>query len=799
MRRNFAGMIFSILMCSGAVSAQVANKIDFRTDVQPIFKANCIGCHGPTTQKNGFRLDRRRDALRGGTIAVIGPGNSAGSRLYLRLLGTEFGLQMPLTGSLEPGKIEIIKQWIDQGAEWPDDASGEMPVAPSDPQATKIMEALRNSDRPAFSQRLRRYSAAVNHKGPNGATPLMYAALYGDAEAVRQLLKASADPNLKNNAGATALMWAGNDLEKTRLLVDAGANVNARSEDGQTPLLIAAAYFGASPVVRLLLDHGADPSVKVSSATGEMTPLGEASYAGDADVVQLLIERGADVKKAGFFAITFAALSLCDRCIDLLVQKAEPADLNMAMFFNAPPFNDPRAAKLLIDRGADIKATDPEGRTILMLAAGSATLPLETVKNLIERGADVNAKSVKGDTALALAKRHGQTPIVNLLIHAGAKEVNQPQAWLAKPAPARSIRAAVERSLPLLQRADVSFLHKSGCVSCHNNTLTAMTIASARENGFSVDERIARRQLKAISAYLDDWSERALQSIGIPGDSDTMSYILLGLAAENYPPDAATDALARFLKSKQTPDGRWLIFAHRPPIESSDFAVTAACLRALQVYAPKAQRAEYEKAIQLAARWLQTAQPKTTEDRAFQILGLIWAGKMTRGNLAVAKGSSLNHANVGGISGVMNANRSLIVSGSGDEPNRSSSSRAILLQSIRTVLSEQRPDGGWSQLPTLESDAYATGETLVALKRARMFLSTEPTARPVLSAIDAAYKRGTQFLLNSQLADGSWYVKSRALPIQPFFESGFPHGRDQFVSAAATNWATMALALASQP
>src|SRR4051812_22131627 len=54
--------------------------VDFVRDVQPILRQSCFGCHGPTQQMNGFRLDRRRDAMRGGTIAVIGPGNSSGSR-----------------------------------------------------------------------------------------------------------------------------------------------------------------------------------------------------------------------------------------------------------------------------------------------------------------------------------------------------------------------------------------------------------------------------------------------------------------------------------------------------------------------------------------------------------------------------------------------------------------------------------------------------------------------------------------------------------------------------------------------
>ena len=74
------------LILSAGLFAQQPAKVDFRRDVQPIFQANCIGCHGPSLQMNGFRLDRRSAAMKGGTIAVIGPGNSAGSRLYLKLL-----------------------------------------------------------------------------------------------------------------------------------------------------------------------------------------------------------------------------------------------------------------------------------------------------------------------------------------------------------------------------------------------------------------------------------------------------------------------------------------------------------------------------------------------------------------------------------------------------------------------------------------------------------------------------------------------------------------------------------------
>ena len=62
--------------------AQTPARVDFARDVQPILRQHCYSCHGPREQKNGLRLDRRKDAMRGGTIAVIGPGNADGSRLY---------------------------------------------------------------------------------------------------------------------------------------------------------------------------------------------------------------------------------------------------------------------------------------------------------------------------------------------------------------------------------------------------------------------------------------------------------------------------------------------------------------------------------------------------------------------------------------------------------------------------------------------------------------------------------------------------------------------------------------------
>jgi len=723
------------LILSAGLAAQQPAKVDFRRDVQPIFQVSCIGCHGPSLQMNGFRLDRRSAAMKGGTIAVIGPGNSAGSRLYLKLLNDQYGPQMPPTGPLKAEQIAIIKAWIDQGAEWPDDLAGETQPPRSDPRAERLMAAIRAGDYEQFRKRLSSDPAAVKLPGPGGSTPLMYAALYGDVASLRLVLDKGAEVNGHNQAGATALMWAVDDQEKTRLLIERGADVNARSDNQRTPLMIAAGRAGNIGVVKLLLDKGAKVAATAPGLFGETNALEEAALAGDESIMRLLIDRGADPKSTGPFGLFYATRANCIGCFDLLIKSAGPEIVNPAMFIAAPPLGDAHAVKLLLEHGADAHAKSPDGLSILIPTAASDLLPTDAIQALIAGGADVDTRIAKGPTVLDVALQHGQTPVVDLLVKAGARVTDRPSRTAVPPKPAASPRDAVARSLPLLQRSDATFLRKSGCVACHNNTLTAMTVAAARRAGVPVDEEESRQQVKTISAYLESWRDRALQGIGIPGDSDTIGQILLGLAAAQYPQDPATDAMARFLKGQQRPDGRWDIFAHRPPVEASTFNSTAAALRAIQVYAPGPQRAEYDKAIRLAAAWLRNTEPRFTDDRVYRILGLRWSG----------------------------------------------APKEALRQAGNELAATQRPDGGWSQIPTLASDAYATGEALVALRESGF------------SVNDPSYQRGVTFLLRSQCEDGSWHVSSRAMPVQPYFESDFPHGRDQFVSSAATNWAVMAL------
>ena len=184
------------------------------------------------------------------------------------------------------------------------------------------------------------------------------------------------------------------------------------------------------------------------------------------------------------------------------------------------------------------------------------------------------------------------------------------------------------------------------------------------------------------------------------------------------------------------PDGRFKCRTVRPPLETSDLQVTAATIRSLLAYAPKSRQTEYRSAVDRAVRWLEKAEPASTEDHVFQILGLIWGG----------------------------------------------GSREAIRKTASQLLALQRSDGGWGQIPPLASDAYATGQALVALRQSG-----------ILPTDNAQYQRGVQYLVQSQLEDGSWLVRTRSPSFQPYFDSDFPHGYDQFISAAATNWAVMAL------
>lgn len=733
------------LVFAGTIAGQVPVKADFATDVKPILQAHCVECHGADKQRAGMRLDRKSSALKGFSRRIV-PGSSENSMLYHRLIG-EYGQQMPPDGGLKADQITTIKTWIDQGAEWPDALSNEVDLPPPSPKAVAAVEMLRNGQLAAFIKAVDADRTLLNARGPEGSTPFMYAVLYTNTATLAELLKKGADPNRRNDANATALMWAVRDLDKTKLLLAHGAEVNAKSDDMRTPLMIAARHPGGAPIVKLLLDNGANPNPNAKPEQ-EGSPLLEAITAGDAETTKLLLARGADGKAAGEMGLALSVGSNCPGCVDLIAAKVTSKEVFTAALQDVAIFGDVHSAQVMLDHGADANAADPLGRTPLMYAARSDAPSAGLVKLLLEHGADANVKDKhtnagdEGWTALDMAKQSQNAAVVALLEKAGAKADGMPREPLT-PRLRNEIRSAIQDSIPLLQRADVNFVAKSGCISCHNDSLTAMTVSLARQKGFSVDEQTASTQLTANAEALQKLRDRLHQGFMFPvGDNfseSILGYMLMGLSAEGYKPDLNTDAAAMHILALQQPDGQWYYqnADTRPPLCLDHIGLTVKSMRSLQLYAPKTNTAAYRVAIAKAADWLATATSYNNEDRSWRVAGLAWAG----------------------------------------------THKEALRGAIHELLAAQKPDGSWSDQPTMDGTAYATGKSLAVLQIGG------------LPVTDPAYQRGVKWLLSNQQQDGSWYVQTRALAFQPWFDAGFPHGHDQWISSAGTNWAAMALAL----
>ncbi|HYO79842.1 MAG TPA: ankyrin repeat domain-containing protein [Bryobacteraceae bacterium] len=403
---------------------------------------------------------------------------------------------------------------------------------------------------------------------------------------------------------------------------------------------------------------------------------------------------------------------------------------NEGRFFGNPPMvlaimnGNQSAVQAMLEHGADPKLLDRHGSSMLMWAAGGERPSSAVVDLLLKRGADPNVQNTLGETALTWAMRRGDMKIVEQLKAAGASD-------------SQAVRQSVERAVALLQKSSPEFIKVSGCTSCHHQSLPQMLYSVARSRGYKVDDDAAAKDIKALLAMVKPMREGLENGkVNLPNPGISISYTLLGMEAESYAPDEYTAALAKAVVRTQAPDGHFAILPARPPLEASPFTSTALSIRALQVYGQN--NAEQ---IARGVQWLIAAKPNTQEERTMKLLGLNW--------------------------------------GAAD--------RSEIDRAAAELIAQQQADGGWAQLNGLESDAYATGQAMVALYQAA---ALKPT--------DSAYQRGAAFLLRTQMPDGSWLVRTRSSPVQALKDSGFPHGRHQWISAAGTSWAAMALAY-SQP
>tara|TARA_R110002003_G_scaffold1184_5_gene22605 strand:+ start:12133 stop:14583 length:2451 start_codon:yes stop_codon:yes gene_type:complete len=240
-----------------------------------------------------------------------------------------------------------------------------------------------------------RYHKRVDKKDASGRTLLHYAASTGRQAVVQLLVDRGADVKAKDNDGVTVLHSAVVSNEAVvQLLVDRGADVNAKVNCGITVLQFAAKE-GNEAVVQLLVDRGADVNAKDTSG---FTVLHAAAFSERKNeaVVQLLVDRGADVNakdNSGLTVLHAAAFSKSENeaVVQLLVDRG--ADINakdnsgITVLHWAADKGHKAVVQLLVDRGADVKATDNFGRTVLCRAVFSKNDAV--VRLLVDRGADV--------------------------------------------------------------------------------------------------------------------------------------------------------------------------------------------------------------------------------------------------------------------------------------------------------------------------------------------------------------------------------------------------------------------------
>jgi ankyrin repeat protein len=282
-------------------------------------------------------------------------------------------------------------------------------------------------DKPEIVQILLEKGADANVKDMCGFTLLMRAAEMGHPEIVKVLLDKGAQVNIKNLYGQTALMWAASKgkPEAVKALLDAGADLNARDPDGETPLMWAAHREGGAAKAKLLIDKGADVNAKDKFG---WTALTHGACHGHSDIVKLLKDQVATVT-----LMDMACLGDLGRIECFIKQGADVNEKsgsnNITPLRGAAELGHVYAAKLLLDKGADIDARDKEGRTVLMVAAEFGLL--EVTRFLLDNGADVNAEA-EGLPALSRAAREGHLEIVKLLLEKGADVRAEPSpGWTA--------------------------------------------------------------------------------------------------------------------------------------------------------------------------------------------------------------------------------------------------------------------------------------------------------------------------------------------------------------------------------
>jgi len=291
------------------------------------------------------------------------------------------------------------------------------------PASSNIFTAVKENDIGAVRSLLNQ-GIDPNSYEEDGDHLLMYAALYSSVDCMQLLLEKGSDPNKKNSFDETALIWSLHDPAKIKLLIQHGADVNAKARSGNTAFLIAAVGHGKLETLKLLMNSGADVFAVNNKKENALI---RAALFGDTATVSFLLGKGIDVNsysKDSATALLNAAFSVNTPVVIQLLERGadpdKPGSFGSTALAASATYNDLESVNALVKKVKKINAQDQDGYTPLMWAVYNEHENVAIIQALMDKGADLNLKAKNGSTALSWALKKGNTAVVTLLRRAGA-------------------------------------------------------------------------------------------------------------------------------------------------------------------------------------------------------------------------------------------------------------------------------------------------------------------------------------------------------------------------------------------